>query len=269
MILRDGIRVREGAAKTLAVYLIERTLTLGIIALFFALWQLASHFVSAVILPPPLDALGRLGEVFGAHGGEIATTFKRATIAIVAAFACGTTLGCVAANLPSFARAVKPATDILQGIPPIVWIVIALFWFGVGDFSVVFTCFVTLMPLSFGAAFASVWGLNSNLSEVCVAYRLGWWRALRVFWLPSVLPFMLTNLSIVFAMGVKIAVMAELLGASDGVGAQIFAARNFLDAELIFAYVVVLVASILLFEALVIKPLKIIFLPWEERNVGA
>ena len=79
------------------------------------------------------------------------------------------------------------------------------------------------------------------------------------------MPFLLSNLSVVFAMGIKIIIMAELLGASDGVGAKINDARNFLDTTQILAFVLILVALILLFESLVIKSLKITLLPWLEK----
>ena len=79
------------------------------------------------------------------------------------------------------------------------------------------------------------------------------------------MPFLLSNLSVVFAMGIKIIIMAELLGASNGVGAKINDARNFLDTTQILAFVLILVALILLFESLVIKSLKITLLPWLEK----
>ena len=59
-------------------------------------------------------------------------------------------------------------------------------------------------------------------------------------------------------------IMAELLGASDGVGAKIADARSYLDTTEVLAYVVVMVGIILLFDLLVIKHLRIIFLPWQK-----
>lgn len=264
MILHEGFTLRQSAFKNLLDYALSSLLTLSLVVLFFAVWQFASLYVSEVILPKPLNTL----EVLWQKGdvGAVLLTLKRALTAIFFAYFGGVCLGILAANFKTFARAVKPFIDILQGIAPIAWVVLALFWFGVGDFSVVFTCFVTLLPLSFGATFASIWQLDEGLSEVCKAYKFGFCKKMRLFWLPSILPFLLSNFSIVFAMGVKIAVMSELLGASDGVGAKIFEARNFLDAELIFTYIIIMVAVILLFEALIIKPLKIIFLPWQQRG---
>lgn len=152
--------------------------------------------------------------------------------------------------------------DICLGIPPIVWIVLALFWFGIGNISVIFSVFIAIFPLSFANAMLSVITLDKRLDEVCIVYRLSLYKRLKYFYIPHILPHLLNALSLVNAMGIKIMIMAELLGASDGVGAKIADARSYLDTTEVLAYVVIMVGIILLFDFLVIKPLKIIFLPW-------
>jgi hypothetical protein len=65
-------------------------------------------------------------------------------------------------------------------------------------------------------------------------------------------------------MGVKIVIMGELLGANDGMGAKIASARVMLDTTEVMAYVVLTIAIIMLFEYLVIEPLKITLMPWKR-----
>ena len=265
MILENGIRLKRNVLITLSEHFFSSFHTLGVICFFMGAWEFASHFTSPIILPSAIEVLQRAFELLKDEQGSLLLSLKRAFIAISLGFFCGASLGIMAANFKSFAKFIKPIVDILQGIAPIVWVVIALFWFGIGSLSVVFTCFITILPLSFGASFVSVMSLNDKLVEVCKAYHFGFLKRLRVFYLPSMLPFLLSNLSIVFAMGIKIMIMAELLGANDGVGARISDARNLLDSTQILAFVVLMVGLILLFEALVIKVLKITLLPWLER----
>ncbi len=265
MIFDDGVRVKRGVWASLSEHFFASFHTLGVICFFFGIWELGAHFTSPLILPSALEVLKRALQLLASEQSVLWLSLQRAFVAIIAGFFCGTLAGIVAANFKSFALFIKPVVDILQGIAPIVWVVIALFWFGIGSLSVVFTCFITILPLSFGASFVSVLNLNPRLSEVCKAYKFGLLKRLRVFYLPAMLPFLLSNLSIVFAMGIKIMIMAELLGASEGVGASIADARNLLDSTQILAFVVLMVALILLFEALVIKVLKITLLPWLER----
>ena len=65
-------------------------------------------------------------------------------------------------------------------------------------------------------------------------------------------------------MGIKIVVMTELLGAMDGVGSKIADARVMLDTPTVMAYVVLIIGVVMLFEYLVIEPLKILLMPWKR-----
>ena len=49
-------------------------------------------------------------------------------------------------------------------------------------------------------------------------------------------------------MGVKVVIMAELLGASEGVGARIADARAMLETSTVMAYVVLVIVFVSLFE---------------------
>lgn len=264
MILEDGIKLRRGILANLGEHFFSTFNTLGIICFFLGVWEFCAYFMKPIILPSAIECIIRAYNVLFSESGELLLSLQRALSAICVGFLCGVILGAVAANFKSFALFIKPIIDILQGIAPIVWVVLALFWFGVGNLSVIFTCFITVFPLSFGASFISVIKLDSHLIEVCKAYNFGLFKRFKVFYLPSILPFLLSNFSIVFAMGIKIVIMAELLGASNGVGAKINDARNFLDTTQILAFVLLMVALILLFESLVIKTLKITFLPWQN-----
>lgn len=65
-------------------------------------------------------------------------------------------------------------------------------------------------------------------------------------------------------MGVKVVIMAELLGANEGVGAQIADARAMLDTSTVMAYVLLVIVFVSLFEYLITKPLEILFMPWRR-----
>jgi len=74
----------------------------------------------------------------------------------------------------------------------------------------------------------------------------------------------LSGISIAVASCVRVVVMAELLGANNGVGAQIADARTMLDTGTVMAYVILVIVLVSLFEYLIIKPLEILFMPWKH-----
>lgn len=265
MILENGTKLKRRILVDLSEHFFSAFSTISVICFFLGLWEFAAHFTNPIILPSALNTLVCAKDLLLGESATLLLSLQRASGAIFGGFICGVILGIVAANFKSFALFIKPIIDILQGIAPIIWVVLALFWFGVGHLSVVFACFILILPLSFGASLVSVLSLDSALSKVCKAYNFSFFKRLKIFYLPQVAPFLLSNFSLVFAMGLKVMVMAELLGAGEGIGAKINDARNFLDTETILAYIVLLVALILLFEGLVIKTLKITLLRWQER----
>lgn len=262
MIFEDGVLLRFGVFARIGNYFLEGFCTLGIICFFLAFYELISNFMPTFILPPTLEILLRAWELLWDSQSGLLITLYRILLAVSLAYICGVFFGIVAGYFKTLRVFLKPLVDILMGIPPIVWIVLALIWFGIGNVSVIFTAFITILPLSFANALMSILTLDSYLKEVCIVYKLSFLKQLRYYYIPHILPYLLSSLSVVVAMGIKIMIMAELLGSSEGVGAKIADARAYLDTTSVLAYVVLLLSLIFLFEFLVIKPLRIIFLAW-------
>ena len=149
-------------------------------------------------------------------------------------------------------------------MPPIIWIVLAIFWFGFGNFSTVFTIFITVLPLTFASSAVAMSSVDEELKEMFDAYNLGILKKIRHLYLPHLTSYIISSISVAVGMGVKIVVMTELLGAMDGVGSKIADARVMLDTPTVMAYVVLIIGVVMLFEYLVIEPLKILLMPWKR-----
>lgn len=262
MIVCDGVELRLNPIHKISNYFISGLNGLGVICIFFGIWEIGSYYVGNFILPSPIAVLKKCVYLFQDPNSEISITLYRSFVTIVLAFGIGTLCGILAGSFKTLARILKPLMDIFLGIPPIVWIVLALFWFGIGNVSVIFSVLVAIFPLSFANAMMSVLTLDKRLDEVCIAYSLNLFKRLKYYYLPHILPHLLASLNIITATGIKIMIMAELLGASSGVGAKIADARSYLETEEVLAYVVIMVGIILLFDFFVIKPIRLVFLPW-------
>ena len=266
MIIKDNATLRLNWFHRISNYLIEGLSGLGIIVLLFGVWQVGSNLMGSFILPAPMEVLTRSYELLLSSDSQILITLWRVVVATTLAFIAGVILGIMAGSFKTLAKLCRPLMDILLGIAPIIWIVLALFWFGLGDVSVIFSVFIAIFPLSFANSMLSIITLDSSLRDVCFVYKLGILKRLKAFYLPHILPHLLNSLNIVFAMGIKIMIMAELLGSSNGVGAMIANARTYLDMTEVLAYVVITVGLILLFNFFIITPLRIIFLPWLDNK---
>ena len=100
--------------------------------------------------------------------------------------------------------------------------------------------------------------------ELFDAYKLGLWKKIRYLYVPHLTGYVISSIGVAVAMGVKVVIMAELLGANEGVGAKIADARAMLDTSTVMAYVLLVIVFVSLFEYLITKPLEILFMPWRR-----
>ena len=176
----------------------------------------------------------------------------------------GISLGLLAGSFKSLALFFRPCISVLLGMPPIIWIVLALFWFGMGSQSAIFTIIITAVPLTFAAAMRAMMTVDEGLKEMLQVYKVPFIKQVQHLYSPHLLNHLLPAMSVALGTGVKIAIMAELLGANNGMGAQLAMARSMLDTETVLAYVLIILGMIFIVEYLFIEPIRIIFMPWEQ-----
>ncbi|WP_169779286.1 ABC transporter permease [Campylobacter curvus] len=265
MILIDGIKAPRAAIWRVADYLLSGLSGLGVICLAIALWQLGSQIFGEFLLPSPKVVFVRAYEILANYkSSDIPVTLFRAVVGVGVSCAIGITLGLIAGYYKSFAAFLKPFITILLSMPPIIWVVLALFWFSFGNVSTIFTIIITSIPLTFASSMVGMMSVNEQLKEMFDAYDLGILKKIRHLYLPHLTSYIISSLSVAVGMGVKIVIMAELLGASDGVGSKIADARVMLDTPSVMAYVVLIITLVMLFEYLIIEPLKILLMPWKR-----
>ncbi|MDO4878439.1 MAG: ABC transporter permease subunit [Neisseria sp.] len=267
MILDAGRPLRRSRLGQAGFYLWGVFASAAVLAVFCALWQAASAALGEFVLPAPLPVFRRVADILtDINAAQIPVTAARAALGISLALAGGIALGLTAGLSKTLALFCRPGISILLGMPPIIWVVLALFWFGMGGTGTVFTIAVTVAPLTFAAAMRGMMTVDTQLKEMLQAYCVPWPRRIHDLYLPHLLNHLLPAVGVAVGMGIKLAIMAELLGTDDGIGAQLASARAMLDMEAVLAYVAVVLAMIFIVEYLIIEPLKIILMPWEHHN---
>lgn len=266
MILLQSIPAPRGRIGKMLDYLWGGFSALAGIGLFFALWHWAALRLDPLILPSPESTLKRTAELLAAlWTGDIAKSLYRASIGFAAASLLGMTAGLIAGYIKTLAVLLRPLMTILLGMPPIVWVVLAIFWFGMTDSGIIFTVILTAIPLTFATAMRAMINLPVPLAEMAQSYRLPWLRRVQVLYLPAFAQYLIPALIVAAGMSVKITIMAELLAGNAGIGAKLADARAMLDADTILALVLISVAIIMIIEYLLLEPLRRLILPWEQH----
>ncbi|NLK66469.1 MAG: ABC transporter permease subunit [Campylobacteraceae bacterium] len=269
MIKTDGVDKKRAVIWKIVDYLWGGFSTLGVVFMLIALWQLGHERVGDFLLPAPYDVFIKSVKVLKEYENhDLLLSLERSILGVGFACVVGIFFGLIAGYFKSMRVFLKPIATILLSMPPIIWIVLALFWFGFGGVSVLFTIFLTVLPLTFSSSMIGMASVNVELIEMFDAYKLGIYKKIRYLYLPHLTSFIISSLSVAIAMGVKIVVMAELLSGTDGIGGKIGDARIMLEMDMVLAYVLITITFIGLCEYLIIKPLSIALMPW-RRDAGA
>ena len=265
MLKVDKVRKKQATFFYIVDYLWSGFATLGVTAVFIALWQWGSNSLGDFLLPSPLSVFERSLELLsGFTANQLDISLQRAIVGVGSSLLLGLTTGLIAGYFKTSMAILKPLITVLLATPPIIWVVMALFWFGFGDTSVLFTIIIIVTPLTFAGAAVGISTINKQSEELFDAYKLGRWKKIRYLYIPHLTGYVISGISIAVASGMRVVVMAELLGANNGVGAQIADARTMLDTGTVMAYVILVIVLVSLFEYLIIKPLEILFMPWKR-----
>ncbi len=239
---------------------------LASLCLLLAAWEGVALAYGPLILPDPAATFGKLAELFagGAVWPELAITGRRALTGLALAIFAGSLLGMAAGVSMTASMMARPLVTVLLGVPPIAWLVLAMLWFGLGDGTPVFTVFVACLPVVFIGALQGTRTLDHQLKDMATAFRLPWRMKLFDLYLPHVVSYLFPAWINALGASWKVVVMAELLSASDGIGAALAVSRSQLDMESTLAWIAVVVLALLAVEYLLLEPVKREVERWRE-----
>ncbi|EGB13309.1 binding-protein-dependent transport systems inner membrane component [Pseudodesulfovibrio mercurii] len=236
------------------------------VALFLALWWVGSLCYGPFILPSPLEACRALWRLTleGAVGKAALVTAGRALGGFAVAAVLGSTVGILAGLHPALARTLRPITAMLLGIPPIAWIVLAMLWFGTTGLTPVFTVVVTALPIVFAVAVEGARTRDRGLEDMGRSFDTPPAMLFLDVRLPHILSYLFPGWVTALGLSWKVAVMAELLASTDGIGADLALARVNLETADVLAWIIVLLAMLLAVDLLLLDPLQRRLEPWRR-----
>lgn len=212
------------------------------VALFFGGWE---FIVRAGIVPDTmLAAPSTVAQLFVAKLTEVdpdgALLSEHAWVSIQEAFtgyflslAVGLPLG-LAMGWFSVAEGLgRPIFEIIRPIPPVAWIPLTIFWFGIGLPGKIFIIWLGgLVPCVINA-YVGVKMTNPTLIQMARTYGASDGQIFRQLCIPSALPMVFGALQIALASCWTNLVAAELLAADQGLGFMITMGRRLAMPELV------------------------------------
>jgi NitT/TauT family transport system permease protein len=236
------------------------------VAALLLVWELLSLWVDPVFVASPADtakALARLASK-GTLWVQLLITLKRLVIGLAVGAGLGWIVGMAAGLEPRLRSFLEPVRWVGMTVPAVVIAVIALLWFGLGDFTVVFVVAIIVAPSMYVNTVAGVLALDPRLVELGRVY--GFPRRLRLteIYLPGTASQALAGLTLATGVGVRAVVLAEVLGAMSGIGHSFDRAKSYLETPELFAWVVLLLALMAVLEFGLLRPLRRRVLRWRK-----
>lgn len=212
-------------------------------ALLLGLWQLATLFFPPMVVPPLSNVAVRMYQIVtGEHFLPlVGTTLLRLLAGLGLGVALGAGIGLLFGLCKPLEDVFAPFVTILQTVPPVCWVVLALVWFGFNGKPCVFIVATATIPTMVINLSSGVRSIDPELIEMARMYQFSKSKIIRHVILPSVQPYFRSALEIVAGGGWKLVVMGEVLTTSTGIGGAITTARLNIEPDSIIAWALLLV----------------------------
>lgn len=224
--------------------------TMAAFALVLLVWKVLSLHFSPMVVPTIESVWHCIGMILtdAASLRMIGITCIRLCVGLSIGISMGLVLGIAMGVCRHIYGIAMPLIGLLQTVPPVSWVVLALVWFGFNGKPAVFIVVTATLPVIAINVSEGIHNVDQKLLEMASLYRLPFWKKLIHIVLPSIFPYFSSSLKVALGGGFKIAVMGEVLTTSDGIGGMIKLARLNLEPESIIAWSFVIVALYLLFQ---------------------
>jgi len=216
-----------------------------------AAWQVASQagLLSQVIAPSPVRILLGIkalaitgmppGKLLWPHLGH---SLLRVTVGFTAALGCGVTMGLMVGSSKKMRLLFCVPLEFLRPIPPLAWIPISIYWFGISTASAAFIIFLgAFFPIMVNTV-AGVTSVDPTLLAAARTLNAGRASIFFKVLLPSTVPAIFTGMRVGLGVAWMTLIAAEFSGVKQGygLGFMIMTARDIQRPDLIMAGMLVI-----------------------------
>jgi len=206
------------------------------LAAFVVLWQIAS-MVLPPFVAPSWARIGKSLADIATRPDFIAITVARVAVALLVSFVIGVGLAMAMYRWDLLERYLMP----LMAVPVLCWILFAVLWFKVREVRIAFILVVVCAPIFLIDVLDGMHGVSRDLRDMVRALRPSAPQFFTKLILPATVPAILTSWKVNLSLSIRVVTMAELVGATSGIGYALMQANETFSVADVFAWTVVLV----------------------------
>lgn len=226
------------------------------IIFWLSLWQFAHTYVGEVILlPSPVNVIEKLytmlfeSQFWSAVMGSLA----RITIGFISACIVGIIISVLAYSFKLIKILIEPLMMIIKAIPVVSFVILALVWINSKNISV-FISFLMVVPIIYTNVLKGLETMDEELLEMAAIFKVSNIKKALYIYIPSVMPFFVSGISIGIGFCWKSGIAAEVIGLpSNSIGENLYNAKIFLDTTSLFAWTAAMIIISIIYEKVIIK----------------
>lgn len=237
------------------------TLTTHLLSLLvLLLWAAASYVLPDYLMPNPWVVARQVGSLLttSAFLTHAALSVWHITASIAGAMIAGMILALLGHFVPATRLAINGRLNpFMSSFSTVGWIFLAIIWFGVNEFTVIFVVAVTLLPFSLSNLRTGLQELDRETIEMGRSFSRRRLNVVAMVLAPLMVPYIFATLRICLGVAWKVVLTAELFGGTSGLGYLIARARADFDTVAIFAMIVIIVLFVYLSDKFLIEPIQL------------
>ncbi|MGY0693820.1 ABC transporter permease [Virgibacillus sp. FSP13] len=165
--------------------------------------------------------------------GDMMTTIAIVMTAVIISLLIGIPVGVWMAFSKGFSTVMRPFLDAMQTMPSFVYLIPAIFFFGLGNISAIFATLIYALPPVIRLTELAIRGVDKEVIESAESFGSSKWQMLRKIQLPQALPTIMAGVNQTTMMALAMVVIASMVGA-QGLGEQVLVSINRIDISLGF-----------------------------------
>ena len=220
----------------------NRTLILGALgaAGFLAIWQ-AGHYLTPESARKFLPSIGQvvsaLYSLFAERNflHDVLISCWRIFVSFLAASAMAVPIGLLMGCFGNIRALLNPTLSGMRYLPAASFIPLLLVWFGPTDTAKIALLFIGVIFFLISLVLDNTRAVPKELVEAALTMGATRWETLVGVVVPAALPAIFDSMRNMIAVGWTYLVIAEIVGAQDGIGAVMMRAGRFLNVDTIMA----------------------------------
>ena len=231
-----------------------------VLCFWLLLWELISRQdTHGIFLASPVSVMITLIELV--RTWDFWLTIMNSSLHIVTGLAlalvAGIVLAIVSYNSRLIRELISPVMKIMKAIPVASFIILALLWLRHKTSLSVLISFMMVLPLIYTNVLQGLRSTDEKLLQMAKVFKIGRMKKIIAIYLPAVLPYFISAVSVGIGFCWKAGIAAEVIGIPSGsIGERLYEAKLYIMTRELFAWTAVIIIISILFEKIVMFFLK-------------